>query len=376
MKCKKCKKKVNKEFKFCSNCGIQVRCQNCNRKLTKKSKFCSSCGATTIHKIESEELTENKNTIEFEETLESRKLRAEFTDSTAKSFGSLIGGLLYNRLSEREVIPSIVNDLEIKPPPPKSSHKIESNRKVMVLPKDSKEEINLLSGLEKIFVKRSNKWSLGETELKAKNWKDQGRRVVLLFLLFSELRNNSVNVSEMNQLLKNCGLYDRGVRSYMSRNTDYNIDSNQYNLTSNGRDEAEAILKQVLNSDVESTWTPNSSKTTSSKRIKKNNSRYKSVELELSGEERLEMKKSYDLKNYKNKMETLLPILHFWKEKKNLDGLDYEKIYNSFKVVGALPPGDIPKTLREGLNKGWFKKTGAKKTFAITSVGEEHLKSI
>lgn len=365
MKCKYCSTRMRKKDRFCSFCGKITRCLSCNQKLQRNAVACYVCGSKVSGAQNN--IAENLNRVEFHEDLESRSLVTDFTDKTASELGSIIGGVISSKLKKRSKIDPIeLNTVERQ----------EVSLEAPELPAQKQNpdivDINFVnSEIEKLFVNKNDEWHLGESRLKAKNLKDHGRRILLLFLLLGDRKSFPIDSKLLNSLLKRCAVYDGGVRSYMSSNNDYHIIDGNYELTFPGKEEAERILEEVFDSSLENTWVPGKN------RSKKNSggSKYKVVDIPINGDGKLELKKRYDSLKKKTYVSTIMVIINFFMEKKSLEGMNVNEIHSAYRKIGETSPSDIRGTIAQGEKKGFLE--GVKRgVFKITSIGKEELKKL
>jgi hypothetical protein len=175
----------------------------------------------------------------------------------------------------------------------------------------------------------------------------------------------------MNDLLKRSAVYNGGVRSYMSSNNDYHIIDGHYELTLPGKEEAERILKEVFDDNIESTWTHGGKRT----KTNTSGSKYKIVDIPLNGNDKLELKKRCASLKKKTHLSIIMTMTDFFMDEKKLEGLKVNEIHSAYRKIGESSPGDIRGTIANGEKRGFLEKV-TRGVFKITSIGKEELKKL
>ena len=373
MKCKYCSTQLRPKHRFCYYCGKIARCLSCNTKLPKNAVACSTCGAFTSNVTA--KLDPHRNVFTLEENEKGRKISTDFTDKTAEGFSSVlekvIGRKISGGVSDKPALEAGDDDQTVDAEILESASSVTETSK-MAHPASSN-EVKLDTRLaDRVFVYRNGSWKLGATDLKADNQKDYGRRILLLYLLLGEEQDFTISNTEMNSVLKREGVYDGGVRSYMSSNGDYSIHDGIYELNQYGRREVESILKEVFDESIAKTWRPGTKKSSSNSSKGNTSAKYTVEELPLTGPQTLKLKETYESLKSKTHVNKLLLLIDFVVENSELEGLTVNQVYSACRKIGIEAPKDIRGAITTGEKRGYFDKP-SRGQFKVNAIGKKEL---
>ncbi|MBD2539809.1 hypothetical protein [Coleofasciculus sp. FACHB-SPT36] len=112
--------------------------------------------------------------------------------------------------------------------------------------------------LRDIFRYNGEQLRLKETRLKANNKLDASRRLVYLFLYAHELEGrHEIPRTVLNEELKKAGYYATNVVTWISKSSDLFREEDRVGLQKSGREEAQKVLAEILDPNIQSKWSLN-----------------------------------------------------------------------------------------------------------------------
>ena len=269
-------------FFYCPNCPQQIRCKGCHEELLPGASRCVMCGtlvgereSSDRNKAEIDRLVPTVSTIKFSETngASSRELEAQITDTLGTSwsdaavasfFTGRASGRLNSYSSTRTASenPQQLSLIESDAPDEKSVVDVTADSEV--------EKHNAANRFEDIFRCRDGQVQLIETRLKAENKLDAARRLTYLFLLYREDEDqDEASRTDLTKVLRQVGLDDSNTSNWIRKSPDLITENSMVGLRISGKEKAERILEEVLDSSVETKWSLD--KTSTSRRSKTGN---------------------------------------------------------------------------------------------------------
>lgn len=204
------------------------------------------------------------STIKFAETKgkTSRELEAKITDALGvilsdAAITSIFTGQVPSEASTR--LPSQSKSMHSDPrqlslvdiPSPEG----EGSVVVDVIAVSKAEKTDTIDRFKDIFRCRDGQVQLIESRLKASNKLDAARRLVYLFLLYSEGKEQEeVPRGDVTKILKQANLDDSNSRRWIRKSSDLINDNNEVGLRQSGRERAEQIFREVLDPSVQDKW--------------------------------------------------------------------------------------------------------------------------
>jgi hypothetical protein len=112
--------------------------------------------------------------------------------------------------------------------------------------------------LRHIFRYKGDQLRLTETRLKAKSKLDAARRLTYLFLYAHELEGRpEIPRKVLKEELEKAGCYDRNAGSWINNSPDLLREEDRVGLQKSGREEAQKVLAEVLDSSIQNKWSLN-----------------------------------------------------------------------------------------------------------------------
>ncbi len=266
---------------YCPKCRIQLHCKNkdCKAPLEIDANGCVVCGTP----ISEAGITTNTspqthhingvgnapiNTIEFVEA--SKSYSRSFKAALTNEVGTSIGSALITAIGEGTLIVSSGNDRAKR----QNIHPVETQQLPLFELNQSHDEAlvdvssqhTLASAefradaekLRQIFRYNGEQLRLMETRLKANGKLDAARRLTYLFLYAHELEGRSeIPRLVLNEELKKAGVHNPHAVSWISNSSDLFREDDKVGLQKSGREEAQKILMEVLDSNIPNKWTLN-----------------------------------------------------------------------------------------------------------------------
>ena len=263
--CPSCSNEISERALYCPQCGAQAKCKVCRDMLDLNARFCVSCGTPVGEgtPVQPESAGSSRadtlhNIIEFSEDTKSRRFRAEVSDNAITSVSQPLALFLGTRIGKQvgrgqrqasnldEAIVDEANDTDIYED---DAHlTIEG---VKALPAGTDLEV-----LRRIFRRTSdNKLKLEDSRLKQNSQKEFVKRLTVLFLFANELEGQDATPrSDLNTLLTDAKVYDGNARQWISDTDCVTQEENLVRLVTPGREYAQKVLSEYLNSQLETTW--------------------------------------------------------------------------------------------------------------------------
>ena len=186
------------------------------------------------------------NTVEYSESKNSRKFKANFTNEVGQSIGEAFGIVLKGRLNNRQ-------PLKISNETPVENEACENE--TIDTEYQQVEEASGDRRLQDIFRKSGDKITLHETRLKAQSKRDYGIRLTLLFLLYRQQQGEEqVPRSDLTSVLKDASIEDANWRHWLRKNNLVSVHEDFVELNAPGREQAKAVLQEVFDTEVEDKW--------------------------------------------------------------------------------------------------------------------------
>jgi hypothetical protein len=285
--CQSCQQELPEQGSFCPFCGAQTRCKACQEMLISNARFCVNCGASVNGQTQTDPYNRGQdavspahNIIDYKEDKASRQLHTRFTDQAIGNLGDTINLLLTGR-GEVRAKPQYLNqdDRTIVADSHQLTEKVtEANKNQSITQEgdktprtDVKEELSTDQKLLKeIFRAEANgNLTLINSRLKQSSQRDFVKRVTVLFLYALELdKKETIPRDNLSNLLTNLKVNDNNARYWISKN-DYLVTvGDTISLARPGKDFAQEVLAQYVNSSHETTWTLESRSTGRTKKDK------------------------------------------------------------------------------------------------------------
>lgn len=371
MKCQFCNQELPDKAKFCNKCKRQLICKECGEELLRDSEICVYCGTEL-----SISRNLNMNVIEYSRSENTENFTARFSDTTAanvvQTFAELRAPNIRTVSQPQLANVSIVEDIEIAP---NTVNFDVNNSSSFTIPKTSTDLINL----NKIFITKGDAIILNEKRLKSKTALEQTYRIAFLFILYRTLSTEEdVKRSDLNAILTKENLHLGNFRAWLSKNKNYfiNTDSDDINLSPEGKEKAHAILAEVFDDNVKGSFISSGSKvsvTTSSNKSANNKSPKIVSGLNLVPSGKDSLKEFMTKYNYqKSNPEICLLFIYYLTKICGLKDINQDHLYTCYKDMSIPAPNNLYQCLADASRrKGWFDNIG---DLNVTIQGENKVK--
>lgn len=358
MKCQFCNQELPDKANFCNKCKRQLICKECGEELLRDSEICVYCGTELSISRNS-----NMNVIEYSRSENTENFTARFSDTTAanvvQTFAELRAPNIRTVSQPQLTNVSIVEDIEI------ASNTVSfdvNNSSSFTTPKTSTDLINL----NKIFITKGDAIILHEKRLKSKTALEQTYRIAFLFILYRTLSTEEdVKRSDLNAILTKENLHLGNFRAWLSKNKNYfiNTDSDEINLSPEGKEKAHAILAEVFDDNVKGSFISSGSKVsvTTSSNKSANNKPPKIVSgLNLVPSGKDSLKEFMTKYNYqKSNPEICLLFIYYLTKICGLKDINQDHLYTCYKDMSIPAPNNLYQCLADASRrKGWFDNIG------------------
>lgn len=209
------------------------------------------------------------NTLEFIETNRgySRTLKASVTNEVGTSLG---GALLEAITGGRTSIGTTRNghpkgqNIDLEEAQPASLLDLNQSEDEIIV--DAPIQHSLASAesrtdaekLRQIFRYNGDQLRLSEPRLKVNNKLDAARRLTYLFLYAHELEGrHEIQRKVLKEELKKAGYYDSNAGNWINKSLDLFREEDRVGLQKSGREEAQKVLAQVLDPNIQNNWSLN-----------------------------------------------------------------------------------------------------------------------
>lgn len=270
-----------KDLVYCPKCLTQLWCKNksCKALLELDAVGCVVCGTpigeagiTTNTSPQTHHINGIANlpinTIEFVEA--SKSYSRSFKAALTNEVGTSIGSALITAIGERTSIVTSGNDRAKR----QNIHPVETQQLPLFELNQSHDEAlvdvssqhTLASAksksdadkLRQVFRYNGEQLRLMETRLKAHSKLDAASRLTYLFLYAHELEGRpEISRTVLNEELKKVGLYDSNASNWINHSPELFREEDRVGLQKSGREEAQKILEEVLDSNIPNKWTLN-----------------------------------------------------------------------------------------------------------------------
>lgn len=386
--CKSCKKKQQKENKFCQECGTQLRCLSCSSEIVEGALFCIECGVKVgtngSHNT-------SKNTFEFNETRESRTIKAEFSNEIGEKLTETLSQVVSTKFENKQLgsksnhFNNQNNDSKVK----SEFTEDVGYEDVGANDGDKSSHVSDKSGINDIFKYSDGKLKLNELRLKANSKSDYASRITYLAILFYDENGMGVMPKPvLVDLLKSAGLYDGNYRSWFSRCKDITKNEEGLEFTIPSREKAKRYLIDINNPSQSCKWTlGDSTRRKSSKssgdsedKSKSSTNRGKSNTSDPTGSLLNDLNfKPKGKKSFKDfwaehvsnsSLESNLLFVYYFEKILKIESISINHVYTAYKEAGEKLPGNLYRSLRNTENKkGWIKSNGIN-DISVTTRGE------
>ena len=110
---------------------------------------------------------------------------------------------------------------------------------------------------------------------------------------------------------------------------------------------------------------------------RKTTSKYQLIDLNLSDFEKKSLKKLWDCKSRKTKIDQAVLITYWLKENKNIDEITPDYLFSILKILNESVAFDLSSALNNAKNtKQYLKYNKDSKAYKITQLGENYIKSL
>jgi hypothetical protein len=269
---------------FCPACAKQVRCRQCRDILENDARACVSCGAlltevsdgtgaaessvTAVNGRQNE--TTAVNTLELRRTTKGSMVRVNFTDYAVSKSTEVLRRVIGIELpfaesqaeeSAQRELPLLLKEGQTNGQSPQQPVIDVTAQQLNTQPGVNldNEERRDLTFLKQVFYRDGNRLVLDDLTLKASTQLDAGRRLVYLFLYAHALEGRTkVPRDEVNEVLKDVGLYDPNVIGWISKAPELALDEDDQKslirLRGQGRTEAKTVLTQMQDASFTGQW--------------------------------------------------------------------------------------------------------------------------
>jgi hypothetical protein len=198
------------------------------------------------------------NTIELDETRARRLIRVRFTDTTAESVASVVGGLLWGGaiapMSRSKRQPVVERDYapEQLVLPSVTTEAVPAEESMTIINGVATAATNEsdLAKMRRIFRKDGDRLRLDETRIRATNHADAVRRLTYLFVYAKELEEHgSVLRSDLHDALRDVKEFDGNSGRAISER-DFVVDGDNISLRMPGREHAQQFMDEALNHEL------------------------------------------------------------------------------------------------------------------------------
>lgn len=349
MKCQFCNQELPDKAKFCNKCKRQLICKECGEELLRDAEICVYCGTEL-----SVSRNSNMNTIEYSRSENTENFTAKFSDITAANVVQTFAELRtpnIRTISQLQLTnASIVDDIEITSNTISCDVDNNSSLTPLKTPTD-------LENLNKIFINKGDTIILHEKRLKSKTALEQTYRLALLFILYKTLNTEEdVKRSDLNAIISKETLHLGNFRTWLSKNKNYFISTNSdvISLSPEGKERARAILAEVFDDSISTTWTQNTSKTSSVTNNKSTVSKSPKIVPDLNlipkGEESLkDFMAKYD--GQKSNPKNNLLFVYYLVKIRKMNNVDYNYIYTCYKEMGYPVPANMYQCIIDTIGK-------------------------
>ncbi|WP_420398685.1 zinc ribbon domain-containing protein [Flagellimonas sp.] len=386
--CKSCEKKQHKENKFCQECGAQLRCLSCSSEIVLGALFCIECGV----KIGSNSSnSQSKNTFEFNETRESRTIKAEFSNEIGEKLTETLSQVVSSKFENKQIGGKSVHSNSQNNDGAEGDEFTEDTGYEDVGANNGKKSSykSNESGINVIFKYSDGKLKLNELRLKANSKSDYASRLTYLAILFyDENERGAMPKSVLVDLLKSAGLYDGNYRSWFSRCKDITKNEEGLEFTIPSREKAKKYLIEINNPSLGCKWSlGDSTRRKSSKssgntedKSKPSTSRGRSStsdpagsllnDIDFKPKGRKSLKDFWDEHASNSSLEKNLLFVYYFEKILKIGSIGINHIYTAYKEVGEKLPGNLYRSLRNTESKkGWIKSNGIN-DITVTTRGE------
>ena len=261
---------------YCPKCRIQLRCKNqeCKALLEPDAEGCVACGTAVgeagVTASTSTQTPLNKgirdvpiNTLKFVETSQGRScsFEASLTNEMGTSLGGAALAAIIGRTSNGHAKGQNIYSDETQ-----QLSLLDLNQNQNEVGVDTPSQ-NILASAESrtdaeklrhIFRYKGDQLRLTETRLKAKSKLDAARRLTYLFLYAHELEGRpEIPRKVLKEELEKAGCYDRNAGSWINNSPDLLREEDRVGLQKSGREEAQKVLAEVLDSSIQNKWSLN-----------------------------------------------------------------------------------------------------------------------
>lgn len=375
MKCIYCSLELPNKANFCPKCVKQIICLKCNELLVKDATICIYCGKSITQNSTANTAV---NTIEFSENENGRAFKAAFTDSTAGNVVETFASLLPNqmKISRKEL--SIADISEKKIVEDVESIEMSNNRE---------EQSDNLAILEQIFKNKDGKITIHDSRIKANSRRDFTGKLTLLFLYYQELLGNTeVDRKELTALLNTEKLNDGSFRRWLSESKSLiNNEGTSLSLRPAGKEQAEKIILDFLDSNISNTWELKSSgkktkkedaKSTTEGKSKSSKAKLTSYQIVTSLNLKPNNKKTladfYSEYSVRNNFDNNLLFTYYLERVLEEQNISINHIYTCYKSVNIKVPNIYQSLADTKKRRGWV-ETSDMNNLKVTTAGENYL---
>lgn len=282
--CSNCKAHLPQKGHYCPSCATQIKCKSCNEILEPNAKACIYCGVLKAENNISSQGSKSavstsaapQNSIEYRETKHTKSFKALYSNEVGAGFSDVVSQVLLKNISKHSSKINIGEDVD-QPEIDFSPSEVVDDK--IKKPLEISESANSLRGTEayltsdisKVFKFEEDKAILDDVRLKAHTRYNYVERLVILFLYAHKLNSKSkVSREEVNDILKETGLYDSNARKWISESDRYVrkiSETNEMELIIPGVEKAKEYLAEATDPSIENKWNI-STQTKTRKKIK------------------------------------------------------------------------------------------------------------
>jgi hypothetical protein len=267
--CPSCNNALSDRAIFCGACSKQARCKACHELLESNARACVICGTLLgegqpANGHPQENFAGSRNTFFLKETSNTRTVEVSFSDTAIMNLGDVLGYVANSRIGKRKTATDQSSSQLLLPGASLDLDNGDVEKPSSFIDRVPEPSVSLQTAgqrerLREVFAQDGERLVLDNLLLKATGQLDAGRRLVYLFLYAHELDGHQqVSRDAINEVLKDVGLYDSNVATWISTSPDLReLNENgqsMFRLRKTGRDEAKRVLDEVLNDEIADTW--------------------------------------------------------------------------------------------------------------------------
>lgn len=271
--CPSCTSPLTENASFCAQCGAQARCKPCGQDLAANAKFCSACGTPVgqgntdaVSAIVQPEVPVNK--IRFSKKGKDFEFEGDLTTELGINMSQVWGMVSLGQMGmplpsgNQTIVRAEARHPELPFPstqPPGEDQVVEGTVHEQPPAQSDKKDLSDRDKMREIFKYQGEDRSvlkLDETHLEASGQLDYSRRLTLLFIYAHELEGRQqIPRSALKAIIEHNAVHDKNFLNWLSNYPDISVEGDKLSLLKKGRQEAQKILNEVIDSATDGGWT-------------------------------------------------------------------------------------------------------------------------